>query len=1161
MPLRLLKIQFVYKNRSHRNYQPKCKKCGGLHTSRFCPNKRQYYNDEEINKSAKVARLLKYYPKCFNSVEILQDSKIWFMDSGATRHMCNNKNLFKNLENKSGQVINASGDKMEVSGIGEISLDIKDNNNITRLMLSDVLYVPSLDSNLVSVKRLSDKHNTKILFDNSKCTLFNNDVSYEIGIFDEHAGLYKLNVDSEKCLKTSTNSEYCIHHWHKMFSHRNIPDVKCTLKKLNIEYKKCKCSNICESCIEGKMFETPYPQIATSVQNVHDVCVTDICEMPVKSHGLNHHFMTMIDVRSRYCCVYFLRRKSDAVQNIINHIEWMKNQLHSKPRILRSDRGKEYLCNELQNYLASEGIKFECTVGYASSQNGIAERKNRTLVEAGNTSLIDSNLPKYLWAEAVATANYVQNRVTDSNTKETPYELYFNKPLDRVDFHIFGEFAYHRMPDAKRKNKLDSRAVKVQFVGYDLNSKGLRFYQTSTRKIYVSRSYKFLNNFEYPQVSTQNSSSQNKSTAETETFKPKISSIVIDSNDEDLDFKNSPSLISEFQNEEINVENNSNIDENLNESLNERILETDDVQEGSSILETDFIQEENSSLNQSSYEEHEKDINETRDHFVRRSERSNAGQPPERLSYKNWFGGVFVASVESEIYEPRTFKQSQKCDDKNKWMEAMKTEINSINKNKTWDVVDLPSNRKAIGCKWVYKVKYDEKNNPQYKARLVAQGFNQRYGVDFDEVFAPVAHSTTLRMLLSVAGVNNYKIKHYDVKSAFLNGKLDEEIYMKQPPGFENSDKVLKLKKSLYGLKQAANVWNKALNEKLLEQNFIASPHDPCLYFRRDSNNVCYILIHVDDILIVSNKSHTIRQVASVIGKHFEIKDLGEAKHYLAIDISKDKNNDIYISQHKYIEKIIVAAKLQDSKISNHPLDVGYLKTIDKTDQLPINNDYRVLIGMLNYLSTHSRPDISASVNFLAQRVSSPSQLDLTEVKRVVKYLKATKDLKLRLSDKSKPKQLVVYSDANHAECIRNRKSNSGYVSIFNGGTISWSCRKQTITTLSSTDSEYIAITEACKELIWLTNLSRTFGYSSNLPMQLKTDSQSCISRVKNRKSSNLSKHIDVKFHFIKQLVTEKKLNLTYVPTNDNIADLLTKPLGPTKIATLRQLAGLKYEK
>jgi Reverse transcriptase (RNA-dependent DNA polymerase) len=317
--------------------------------------------------------------------------------------------------------------------------------------------------------------------------------------------------------------------------------------------------------------------------------------------------------------------------------------------------------------------------------------------------------------------------------------------------------------------------------------------------------------------------------------------------------------------------------------------------------------------------------------------------------------------------------------------------LNKISCNKNWSKVDLPKDRKAIGSRWIFKLKCNEHGEiERYKARLVAQGFTQVYGTDYDEVFAPVARPTSFRVLLTIAGKQNLHVMQYDVKTAFLNGTIDEEIYLKPPQGFQSETKVFRLHKSLYGLKQSARKWNEAIHNCLTNLNFVQSKHDNCFYVCRSQQDTCYLIIHVDDILLAAKDINTIESLTSQISKSFGLKSLGKAKQFLGININRRNDGFFEINQTHYINKIATTLQLEDSKGSSYPIDPGYFKL--SGEELENNTEYRQIIGMLLYISTNSRPDISASVAILAQKVSKPREIDLQESLRIVKYLLKTKE-------------------------------------------------------------------------------------------------------------------------------------------------------------------------
>jgi Reverse transcriptase (RNA-dependent DNA polymerase) len=432
----------------------------------------------------------------------------------------------------------------------------------------------------------------------------------------------------------------------------------------------------------------------------------------------------------------------------------------------------------------------------------------------------------------------------------------------------------------------------------------------------------------------------------------------------------------------------------------------------------------------------------------RRSARSNKGQPPIRY-------GDFVFHRDDEAFavfndpeDPKTFKKAMSHEFANEWEKAMNEEIDSLEKNKTWEVCKLPDGKKAIGSKWVFKTKLDANGNVvRRKARAVAKGFSQKFGVDYDEVFAPVARSATFRIFLSFAGKRNLSVIQYDIVTAFLNGTIEEEIYMLPLPGFERADKmVYRLKKSLYGLKQAARAWNKALHESLTRHGCKRDQTDHCLYSLTSGGDIVHLLIHVDDVLAATSNAKLLDELMTKVGKDFELKCLGEAKCYLGIDLHRDNDGNFLISQPAYIQKIIDNAGMTYAKPSKFPLDTGYYKFDGK--ELATNEEFRMIIGSLLYLSTNTRPDIAASVSILSKRIKDPQDTDLNEAKRIIRYLKGTKDLKLRLSSSDGNSKMFVFSDSDWGEDRRDGKSNSGMYCSINGGAIMWSCRKQDIVAL-----------------------------------------------------------------------------------------------------------------
>lgn len=1091
-----------------------CHRCGKSgHFRSQCPNKKS------LNKD------LKKYPRCF--ILIPSDTELrhgWVIDSGSTMHICNDKSFFFQLNMKrKGSISVANGNSVKIHGKGSVRLTLKRGNSKHTVEIHDVAYAPDVKENLLSVREIV-RLGYNIEFSEDKCYISNNN-EYKniIGRFTDGQYYLTLAGKSYSVRNTVEDRKLCIHQWHKKLAHRNLNDIK----RLKMEIKPCNCSNVCEDCIKGKMAARPYPKKAEEVKAVMDCVVSDVCgPLPTESLGRKQGFVTFIDVHSGYSHVSFIRKKSEVSDEAINYIQQMKTQTGKYPKIFRSDRGTEYLNKKFVDFLNSKGIIHQCTAGYASPQNGIAERKNRTLMDAERTMLSAAGLPKKYWAEAIHHANHVQNCLPARGKSMSPFQIVFNRRPFYDDIHEWGSEVYAKIPDEKRK-KLDLKAVKVRFMGVDDRSKGYRV-ADSTHSIKITREIRFL---EEKHWRNRKPKQHTHPSVEEEEF-----NFFWDKDDDDY----VPHFQPATQTTPIMGE----------ESKNESLIRNE---------EENQLNEEENSQSEESFQDALDRVEEeaAMEPVVRRSNRTTAGVLPGYLQDYQLY-----QATGSMIEEPKSLKQALASPYSRDWTEAMEAELTSIIDNNTWTLVELPKGRRAIGSKWVYKVKHDSNGEvAKFKARLVAQGFTQRYGTDYDETFAPVARSVTFRILLNIAGNRNWNVSNYDIKTAFLNGKLEEEIYLKQPPGFEQGSKVCKLNKSLYGLKQAAKVWNQTLHEALTKIGFNQNSTDNCLYVWKQHGDIVYILVHVDDMLVTGSSDSVTAKLMLAVGECFEITNLGGVTHYLGIDVARDNNGKFEISQSRYIDKIIEETGLTNAKPAKYPLNTGHFKM--ESPELHDNHEYRKLIGMLLYLTTNTRPDIAATVSILSKRVEKPREHDLVGVKQLVRYLIGTKYHKLKLgSDKplrnEETTNLMVYSDANWAEDREDRKSTSGFAIKLFGGTISWSSKKQDIVALSSAESEYVALTEACKELIWIKEVLRGFDVFENTPTTTLTDSQSVIALMTNQRFSHRSKHIDLRYHFLKHQVEEGNITLKYVPTEENVADILTKPLGFIKTQYLRKLLGVE---
>lgn len=472
--------------------------------------------------------------------------------------------------------------------------------------------------------------------------------------------------------------------------------------------------------------------------------------------------------------------------------------------------------------------------------------------------------------------------------------------------------------------------------------------------------------------------------------------------------------------------------------------------------------------------------------------------------------------------------------------------------------------KKPIKSKWVFAVKTNSDGEVmRYKARLVAKGFSQMPGIDFDETFAPVVKYTSIRFCLAIAAVLDLEITQMDVVTAFLYGDLKENVYMEQPEFFNNgTPKVCKLEKSIYGLKQASRNWNELLNQTLLNFGLTRSNTDQCIYFLIKNGNVLIVLIYVDDFLIMFNNKRLEAELKSTLSSKFRMKYLGEVSTILGMRISRDRSKKtISIDQTKYIYAILNKFGMSNCHPVNSPLDINQKLSsemcakdeVEKHEMSKI--PYREAIGCLMYIAHVTRPDINFSINLLSRYSTNPGIAHWKAIKRVFRFLKATAAYKILYG--TTKSNVLGYCDADWAGDLDNRKSTTGYVFLLNGGAISWSTKKQPTVALSTTEAEYMAIVNATQEAIWLRNLYNQFFPNNGKSILLHCDNQGALQLSKNGVFSPRTKHIHIKLEFIKECIENKIINLTYISTNEMLADIFTKGIAKDKLYDLCKQFGL----
>jgi hypothetical protein len=527
------------------------------------------------------------------------------------------------------------------------------------------------------------------------------------------------------------------------------------------------------------------------------------------------------------------------------------------------------------------------------------------------------------------------------------------------------------------------------------------------------------------------------------------------------------------------------------------------------------------------------------------------------LSYCRRPACAFITTIPATVFSHYT--QAVRGRDSSQWIAAINSELSAMSRVPVWEVVDRTPDMKTVGTTWVFKVKDNHNANIVFKARLCAQGFSQTQGVNFSKTFTPTGCLNSLRSLISFAAAQNLDFQQLDVKTAFLNADLDEEVYLSIPQGVnkDNKKKCLKLKKVISGLKQAPLAWYNCLTTWLVSVGFAASVADPCVFYRLDENLV-WLFIHVDNIAVFGKNLDYFK---SEIKLEFDMKDLGQANMMLGIKILHEPSATI-LSQAHYVNSVLDLYGMTGCQTVSTPLvpnlhlQPASVEEIDRFKSLGVN--FRSAVGSLSYLSSTTRPDIAFAVSLLLQYLESPGIHHWEVFTHFLQYLAGTKSLSLVYLC-GITSHLLGYTNADWGNCLTSRRLVTGYLTLFNNHLISWQTKKQPVVSLSSCEAEYCALTDFACELLWFRQFVEEVGLIKlEGPTVVHEDNQGCIA-VANfdaNTNSRRMKHIEIQVHFMREVIKNCKIHLQYTPTADMLADILTKSVPcPALVRSLQRLA------
>ncbi|GJX90092.1 putative ribonuclease H-like domain-containing protein [Tanacetum coccineum] len=990
-------------------------------------------------------------------------------------------------------------------------------------VISRVYYVEGLGHNLFSVGQFCDS-DLEIAFRKHSCFVRDmNGVDLLKG--SRSTNLYTISIDdmmksSPVCL-LSKASKIKSWLWHRRLNHLNFGTINDLARKdlvRGLPRLKFEKDHLCSACQLGKSKKYSHkPKSENTNMEVLHTLHMDLCgPMRVQSINGKKYILVIVDDYSRFTWVKFLRSKDETPEFVINFLKQIQVGLNKTVRYIRTDNGTEFVNQVMSKYYEGVGIFHQKSVPRTPQQNGVVERRNRTLVEAARTMLIFSKAPMFLWAEAVATACYTQNRsLIHTRHNKTPYELVHDKKPDLTFLRVFGALCYPTN-DSEDLGKLQAKADIGIFVGYAPSRKGFRIYNKRTRRIMETIHVTFDELHQTMAPVHISSGPEPMSMTPGQFSSGLIPNQVHATNyvlptDKDLELLFQPMFDEYFEVTRVDEPVPSATAVNAHVVLPGTSVSTTFTQDApsssfspsSSGIQPLVIQHnvvggptiEDTPITQATLHPSNSPITgepgsaQSSSGDVSIAEPNQVNQP---LAYlRKWSKDHPLDNIVGNPSHPVSTRKQLASD----VLWSMQDEIHEFDRLVVSELVPRPVYVMVIALKWIYKVKLDEYGDVlKNKARLVAKGYRQEEGIDFEESFAPVARIEAIRIFIANAGTKNMIIYQMDVKTAFLNGDLQEEVFVSQPEGFEDPDNpthVYHLKKALYGLKQAPRAWYDTLSKFLMANKFFKGVVDPTLFTRKSGKHILLVQIYVDDIIFASTDHNA--------------------------------PGGIFINQAKYALETLKKYGMDLSDPVDTPM-VDRLKLDEDLLGIPVDQTrFRGMVGSLMYL-TASRPDLVFVVCMCARYQAKPTKKHLEAIKWVFRYLRGTIHMGLWYL-KDNDMALTAYVDVDHAGCQDTRRSTSG-------------------------SAQFLG------EKLMRSQL-KDYGFEFNkIPMYC--DNKSAIALCCNNVQYSRSKHIDIRHHFIRKQVENRVVKLYFVETNYQLADILTKVLLRERFEFLLPRLGMK---
>ena len=1083
-----------------------------------------------------------------------------FMDSGASDTMFVSRDAFieyKPTASRVGDSAKATDGTFEIVGEGNVSQRYKVDGREREITYTRALHTPTLNANLISVSAF-DKAGLTTTFGNGQGIIRQADGTVVLAGKNVN-GMYVLetvnNTPDIHLAMTSLSQPAPLEQWHRRLTHcspATIQDMADNNLVDGLKISETTLNGKCEDCVVGRQTRRPFDGATEKGLDPLDLVSFDLWgPSRVKSAGGKVYLMIIIDAGTSYKYGAYLADKSDPTTLAAFEVfRAMAETLTGKKiRRLRTDRAFESAA--WMEYCQRHGITHEFTAPYSSAQNGLAERAIRTTIDDVRTLLRDSGLGHSYWAEAAAYSVDTRNLIPSRrHPGRIPLESFSGKRQGIGHLRVFGSRCWAKLPTVHGMqvvggSKLDPRSVECRLLGYASGSGNYKVQDINTNRVFVSRDVVFEEG--RPHRTLASVGEQIPLFDMTADSTP-LTNIQVLPTDKDPDPPvNDPAI---------------NDDHHINQPTVDhqpRVLDIPAVPRSIDISaeprrSSRASQPSQAGLQSLEYRQRETSGRDEGQDWATNQRRPRASAASDWSSTQADDKNLIACLTETKASHsiPRSYQHAMSTDPE-RWMIPMKAEIEMHKAKHTWDLVKPPPGANIMDSMWVYDIKWDgEGNRIKDKARLVGKGYTQQLGVDYNETWAAVTRLESVRMTAAVAAKFNLKLWRIDFVGAYLNSVTKEDIYMKQPEGFVEpgyEDHAAKLVHTIYGTMQGGHDWSNTLGKTYDELGYTTSRADPCVRIKKEDGNYTISNTYTDDTFGGSNSDEEARRRKEEIGRIWEIKDVGETEYFLGMKVQQDlEKGTIRFSQRPYWEHVINRFSLESVVPRNTPLPVGIIldnNMSPKTDsekKKMSDKPYRPVLGSVMWGQLATRPDLSFPVSLLARFQSNPGIDHWNALMHVIGYIKNTLDFGLTYYRDCELTP-TAYVDADYGGCKDTRRSTSGYVFTMAGGAVTWSSKRQATVALSTVEAEYVAMSRCAQQMVWMQHWLDEVAMEHSLPGIIKGDNRGAIALTKNTKDHGKVKHIDIRHHYIHELVKSGRIAMEQVSSADNFADLFTKPL------------------